>query len=251
MIPEIVFIVPYRDRESHKQVFLKEMTSYLSKYEYNYEIYFSHQCDNRPFNRGAIKNIGFLAIKNKYPNDYKNITFVFHDVDTLPTEKANIDYKTTLGVVSHYYGEIWALGGLFSIKGEDFEKIEGFPNFWGWGLEDNTIYDRCVKHNIQVDRSVFYPMNDVYKEDASILRLNDGFIRICSIRDPTVYKFETPDTLFDISNLKYSIEDQYINISGFDVVMDPNEQVYREANMLVERKIPIAKNCFRKVWKMF
>jgi hypothetical protein len=46
----------------------------------DYEIYFSHQVDNRPFNRGATKNIGFLAMKKKYPTDYLNIDFIFKSI---------------------------------------------------------------------------------------------------------------------------------------------------------------------------
>ena len=82
-IPNRIFIVPYRDREKEKKKFLERMNDYLSDSN-DWEIYFSHQCDTRPFNRGAVKNIGFLAMKEKYPNDYKDITFIFHDVDNTP-----------------------------------------------------------------------------------------------------------------------------------------------------------------------
>ena len=76
-IPKVVFVVPYRNRPQHKFFFSNYLTSILkgSEIESSYEIYFGHQCDARAFNRGATKNIGFLAVKQKYPNDYQNMTF--------------------------------------------------------------------------------------------------------------------------------------------------------------------------------
>ena len=79
-----------------------------------YRIYFVHQCDNRPFNRGAMKNIGFLAIRNMYPNEYKNITLVFHDVDNLPYTKGILNYDTRPGAVKHFFGYSFSLGGIVS-----------------------------------------------------------------------------------------------------------------------------------------
>ena len=87
-IPEIVFIIPYRDREEHKHFFTRQMKYLLEDIsEEKYEIYFSHQKDNRSFNRGAMKNIGFLAIKNKYPDDYKNQFLLFYQKISVQKEK--------------------------------------------------------------------------------------------------------------------------------------------------------------------
>ena len=180
-IPKIVFIVPYRNRPQHKFFFSNYLTSILNKNDKNdkhYDIYFSHQCDARSFNRGATKNIGFLAVKNKYPNDYQNITFVFNDVDTIPFSNI-FDYQTSKGNVKHFYGFTYALGGIVAITGSDFELTNGYPNFWGWGMEDNVLQKRCEQIGLHIDRSHFYPIGS-----PDILQLFDGVSRLINKKDP-------------------------------------------------------------------
>ena len=83
MIPEIIFIIPYRNRKEHKFFFDRHIKHVLEDIDpTTYEIYYAEQKDNRPFNRGAIKNIGFIAMMEKYKNNYQDITFVFNDVDS-------------------------------------------------------------------------------------------------------------------------------------------------------------------------
>lgn len=139
-----------------------------------YEIYFSHQCDNRHFNRGAMKNIGFLAMKSKYPDTYKTFIYVFHDIDTVPFHRL-FDYETKPGTVKHFYGFETALGGIVSITGEDMETINGFPNYWGWGLEDAAFQKRCTKAGLMIDRKQFYPTGS-----PEVLQFFDGVTRIVS-----------------------------------------------------------------------
>ena len=137
--PEIIFIVPYRNREMHLEHFKKQMKIVMEDYvPGSYKYMFIHQRDEKTFNRGAMKNIGFIAMKQKYPNHYKNMTFIFNDVDTMPFYKI-FDYETVPGVIKHYYGFKYALGGIVVMKGADFEKTNGFPCFWGWGMEDNVL----------------------------------------------------------------------------------------------------------------
>jgi hypothetical protein len=200
-IPNKIFIVPYRNRTQHKFFFTKYM-SYLLEDDNDYEIYFSHQCDPRTFNRGAVKNIGFMAMKQKYPNHYQNITFIFNDVDTIPFYKI-FDYDTTHGIVKHHYGFKYALGGIVVIKGSDFEKINGFPCYWGWGMEDNVLQKRCEAHDIYIDRSVFYKIGS-----PEILQLFDGISRIISKNDPLRGENDDGvDGIQTIKGLKYTIDD--------------------------------------------
>jgi len=206
-VPKRVFIVPYRNRVQHKFFFSKYM-SFILEDKDDYEIYFSHQCDARTFNRGAVKNIGFMAVKNKYPEHYKDITFIFNDVDTIPFYKI-FDYETTHGIVKHYYGFKYALGGIVVMKGNDFEKTNGYPGFWGWGMEDNVLQQRCEFIGLKIDRNIFYNIGS-----PEILQLFDGISRIISKKDPWRGKHDNGmDGLKTITQLKYTIDDKSHNPS--------------------------------------
>lgn len=199
-IPKLVFIVPYRNRPEHKFFFSNYLNIIMNNRD-DYDVYFSHQCDSRSFNRGGTKNIGFLAVKQKYPNDYKDITFIFNDIDTIPFSNI-FDYETKVGTLKHFYGFNYALGGIVSIKGSDFESLNGFPNFWGWGMEDNVLQKRCEKKGLIIDRSHFFPIGN-----QNIIQLFDGITRIINKKDPWRAKNDSGiDGLMTIHNLEFTID---------------------------------------------
>jgi len=203
--PKRVFIVPYRDRIQQKFFFCKQMDFILEGQD-DYEILFVHQCDARNFNRGAMKNIGFLAIKEKYPDSYQDMSFIFNDVDTLPFHKL-FDYETTQGVVKHHYGFETALGGIVVIKGSDFDLINGYPNYWGWGMEDACLQKRCFAFGLQIDRSNFYNIGS-----PEILQLFDGVSRLVSRKDPQRMKTDNgQDGLRTIHKLVFSVDAESLN----------------------------------------
>jgi hypothetical protein len=204
-IPQIVFIVPYRNRPQQKYFFSNYLTT-IMRDRTDYEIYFSHQCDDRTFNRGAAKNIGFLAIKKKYPNDYHNITFVFNDIDTVPFSNI-FDFNTDPGIIKHFYGFEYALGGILAINGGDFEATNGYPNFWGWGMEDRVLQTRCEKVGLQVDRSQFFSIGD-----PNIIHLFDGVARIINSNDPIRATNDNGiDGIKTVHKLEYSVDTQSQN----------------------------------------
>lgn len=214
-VPKFVFIVPYRDREPHRVFFntyiYKIMEDVPSE---DWTFFFVHQNDKRPFNRGAMKNVGFLALKNTYPNDYKNIIFIFNDVDTLPYTKNILNFHTDFGVIKHFYGFHFALGGIFSIRGADFERINGFPNYWAWGGEDNLIHERAKQNGLVIDRSNFYTIGNM-----NILQFADGLKRlICRDELATSIMPNNVDGLSKITALNYMIynDTHMIDVSSFN-----------------------------------
>jgi hypothetical protein len=214
-IPKIIFVVPYRDREQQYKFFHKQMTKeILVDYPIgSYKIWYIHQCDTRDFNRGAMKNIGFLVAKQLYPNDYRQITLVFNDVDTMPLNRNFLNYETSQGIVKHFYGYEFALGGIVSMNAYDFERINGYPNLWGWGFEDNCLQVRVKKTDIQIDRGQFYPILD-----KNILQLTDGVTRIVNRNEFDQYYHNTTEGIYSIHDLNYDIDETtgFINIRNFN-----------------------------------
>jgi hypothetical protein len=225
VIPKIVFIVPYRNRESQLEAFKSHMAYILQDYpKEDYVIHYIHQKDERIFNRGAMKNIGFLVVKNKYPNDYKNITLVFNDVDTMPVEKNLFHYDTIQGVVKHFFGFTYTLGGIVSIKAGDFERVNGFPNFWAWGYEDNLIQRRIEKIGITIDRSIFYKMYD-----KNIIQRNEELTREINQSEYERYLRNTNEGIYSIQNLDYTIDNGtgFVDVKWFTTEYNPNVNQYK------------------------
>jgi len=228
--PKYVFIVPYRDREPHRVFFstyiYKVMEDIPSE---DWTFYFVHQNDKRPFNRGAMKNIGFLALKNAYPDDYKNIIFIFNDIDTLPYDKNILNYHTEYGVIKHFYGFHFALGGIFSIRGVDFERINGFPNFWAWGGEDNLIYERAKQFGLTIDRSNFFTIGNM-----TILQFADGMKRlICRDELATSIIPNNPDGLSKLTDvIHHTFNDTHtIDVTSFDTYIHYSQLHFEEQTL--------------------
>ena len=230
VVPKFIFIIPYRDREPHRVFF----STYIKKImedvpEKDWAYYFVHQNDKRPFNRGGMKNIGFLAIKYKYPNHYKDIVFIFNDIDTLPYDKNVLNYDTNFGVVKHFYGFNFALGGIFSIRGSDFEKTNGFPNFWAWGGEDNLMHERAKNAGLIIDRNNFFTIGNM-----NILQFADGIKRlICRDELATSVMKDHMDGMTTLKNMNYVIYDEtsMIDVTTFDTLISPYQLKFEEQTL--------------------
>lgn len=190
-IRHLKIVVPYRDRAEHLREFLPHIREYLEDAGVAHSIIVAEQEDGLPFNRGAMKNAGFLL---GAPSDYT----CFHDVDYLPL---TADYGWTddpaclvlagtqgLSVKTGDPSQPIQLdmtnffGGAVLIPDALYRKVDGYSNrYWGWGYEDSDLLDRFTAAGIPCVRrpGSFVPLlhdSHGYEADGS-LNEDAGFNR--------------------------------------------------------------------------
>ena len=158
---KIAIIIPFREHPDSSVRFkqLKKFVIHLHNFfkhkniKYTFFVIKQNSYKQR-FNRGLLLNIGF-DIAKKYQ------IIITHDVDMLPDDYLLQYYLHIPKYPVHIaypgssvkYGYPTYIGGINIYNRNDFKKINGFPNdFWGWGGEDDAIYDRLAINKILVIR---------------------------------------------------------------------------------------------------
>ncbi|XP_069045501.1 beta-1,4-galactosyltransferase 1 [Lepisosteus oculatus] len=154
---KVAFIIPFRKREEHLKFWLYYLHPILQRQQLDYGVYVINQFGDETFNRAKLLNIGYAEALKEYDYD----CFVFSDVDLIPMDDRNT-YKCYsqprhLAVSMDKFGFRLPyqqyFGGVSSLSKEQFLKINGFPNnYWGWGGEDDDIYNRISSRGMSISR---------------------------------------------------------------------------------------------------
>jgi beta-1,4-galactosyltransferase 1 len=178
---KIAIIVPYRNdpkdnmRKRHLDTFYAHMVNFLKGYKY--KIFIIEQSDdNKRFNRGMLLNIGIaIAIEKKYK------ILITHDVDLLPKDNVLNYYLTRYKYPVHIAWQ-WKtkytfneyFGGIVSFTPKIAKTINGYPNnFWGWGGEDDSFYNRVADTIGKIGRPVIGDIDDIEHEGPTKQTIND------------------------------------------------------------------------------
>uniref|UniRef100_A0A1B6D717 Beta-1,4-N-acetylgalactosaminyltransferase n=1 Tax=Clastoptera arizonana TaxID=38151 RepID=A0A1B6D717_9HEMI len=157
----VAIIIPYRNREVHLYIFLKNIHPMLQRQQIDYGIFIIEQAGEGPFNRAMLMNIGFKEASQLRKFD----CFIFHDVDLLPEDDRNLytcpEQPRHMSVAIDVFGYNLPynnlFGGVSAMTKSQFEKVNGFSNlFWGWGGEDDDMSSRIRAAGLHISR---YPNN--------------------------------------------------------------------------------------------
>lgn len=147
----LAILIPFRDRHAHLAELLPVLHEHLRTIPH--EVVVVEQADDRPFNRGALLNAGFLHVRDRATH------VCLHDVDMVPegVHYGPYDVPTHLAGAASQFG--YALpypeyfGGVTAFPVADFARINGFhTGYWGWGAEDDDLLARCGRHGLGVQR---------------------------------------------------------------------------------------------------
>ncbi|XP_061749314.1 beta-1,4-galactosyltransferase 1-like [Nerophis ophidion] len=156
-LQKVAIIIPFRKREEHLKYWLYYLHPILQRQQLDYGVYVINQDGDEIFNRAKLLNVGYTEALKDYDYD----CFVFSDVDLIPMDDRNT-YKCFsqprhLSVSMDKFGFRLPykqyFGGVSSMSKQQFLTINGFPNnYWGWGGEDDDIYNRLASKGMSISR---------------------------------------------------------------------------------------------------
>ncbi|XP_016353900.1 beta-1,4-galactosyltransferase 1-like [Sinocyclocheilus anshuiensis] len=154
---KVAIIIPFRNRDEHLKYWLYYLHPILQRQQLDYGVYVIGQDGEETFNRAKLLNVGYAEAVKEYDYD----CFVFSDVDLIPMDDRNF-YKCFnqprhLSVSMDKFGfrlpYVQYFGGVSSLSKEQYLKINGFPNnYWGWGGEDDDIFNRVTSKGMSISR---------------------------------------------------------------------------------------------------
>ncbi|XP_051559084.1 beta-1,4-galactosyltransferase 1-like [Myxocyprinus asiaticus] len=163
-LQKVAIIIPFRNRDEHLKHWLHFLHPVLQRQQLDYGVYVIEQNGDVTFNRAKLLNVGYVEGLKEYDYD----CFIFSDVDIIPMDDRNI-YKCSsqprhLSVSMDKFGFRLPykqyFGGVSAMSKQQFQRINGFPNnYWGWGGEDDDIFNRLHYRGMKISR----PSGDIGK----------------------------------------------------------------------------------------
>uniref|UniRef100_A0A3B4XTF4 Beta-1,4-galactosyltransferase n=1 Tax=Seriola lalandi dorsalis TaxID=1841481 RepID=A0A3B4XTF4_SERLL len=154
---KVAIIIPFRHREHHLKYWLHYLHPILRRQKIDYGIYIINQLGEDTFNRAKLLNVGYTEALKEAEYD----CFIFSDVDLIPMDDRNLyhcyDQPRHFAIAMDKFGfrlpYAGYFGGVSGLSKKQFLKINGFPNeYWGWGGEDDDIYNRITLSGMKVSR---------------------------------------------------------------------------------------------------
>lgn len=164
--PRLTIIVPYRDRADQLGLLVAGLAAYFDRDKVDcdvpYRVLIVEQETGLPFNRGAMKNVGYILARDI--SDY----VCFHDVDFLPIW-ADYSYADRPMPIAWHGAVVKPVNPArpsFTFIATDeaqelfapvllcplgyFAAVNGYANsYWGWGMEDTDLRMRFEAAGIQ------------------------------------------------------------------------------------------------------
>ena len=225
LVSKIAILIPFRDlpTDKHSQGSgrtknLKVWEKYMkNKLDVNTDVFIIEQDSEKPFNKGALFNIGYHVVKNQYD------CLILHDVDLVPlktgiykcstqpmrliskivvNDDIDINQNDIKGEHTWDIHQQWHTGGVFAIKTSDYEKVNGYSNkFWGWGWEDQNMAYRLKENKFQMTnldwsqgtfKQLGHPRNEhLWKEKTKITAWNERHIKVVDTTGVSDVKWHT------------------------------------------------------------